>query len=199
MFVFNTFHHQFAGLLLTIFYQNISSICSLLWDAIFAQLVIVTVILRHLKTISHPPWQNHDQIDWLYSFPSWTSWSSSSMFSHRPALVNAERVWKKILKFVDKNPITGQLRTSLKKWSSIQGSCKKLLQFLPRMQNKWSIFGGPGRWHFTCLGCRGCRSRIQTFSADYVDGSPISIFWTKLGLCPRFFKRKKYCLKFKIA
>ena len=36
------------------------------------------------------------------------------MFSHRPALVNAERVWKKILKFVDKNPITGQLGTSLK-------------------------------------------------------------------------------------
>ena len=128
-FVFNSFHDQFPEIRLTIFYQNISSICSLLWDAIFAQLVIVTVILRHLKTISHPPWQNHDQIDWLYYFPSSTSWSSSSMFSHRPALVNAERVWKKILKFVDKNPITGQLRTSLKKWLSIQVSCQTSLQF----------------------------------------------------------------------
>ena len=179
MFVFNTFHHQFVGLLLSIFYQNISSIRPLLWDAIFAQLVIVTVILRHLKTISHPPWQNHDQIDWLYYFPSSTSWSSSSMFSHRPALVNAERVWKKILKFVDKNPITGQLGTSLKVVIKHTGELSNIASICLECK---IIFGGSrGRLHFICFGVQGL-SIGNPKSADYVDASPISIRWTELGL-----------------
>ena len=112
------------------------------------------------------------------------------MLSHRSALVNAERVWKKILKFVDKNPITGQLGTSLKKWLSIQGSCKTLLQFLPRMQNKWPIFGGREGDILHVWGAGAVDPESKPFLQIMLTAPPFQFFGQSWDFVPDSLKEK---------